>query len=254
MVLIYPELTHSRIMSYICDLKTNNKMKKTDFIVIICVILFLAPFFLIPEVYGFYKTFNADHPMLMAFIKFGLLSTFGECIGLRITAGVYNRKGFGILPRALVWGVLGMGISMAMTIFSTGTPAFLASLGMADAPLYAGMALSWKKVLVALCISVAMNTIFAPVFMTLHKVTDTHIEQTGGTLKGFFTHRLRMGEILTNLNWKRQWGFVFKKTIPFFWYPAHTITFLLPGDLRVLFAALLGVALGILLALGAQKK
>jgi len=51
-----------------------------------------------------------------------------------------------------------------------------------------------------------------------------------------------------------QWGFVFKKTIPFFWYPAHTITFLLPGDTRVLFAALLGVALGVLLAIASHKK
>ena len=87
-------------------------------------------------------------------------------------------------------------------------------------------------------------SIFGPVFMTLHKVTDTHILATGGTLKGFFTP-IPMGKILQGLNWKVQWGFVFKKTIPFFWFPAHTITFLLPGDARVLFAALLGVVLGI---------
>jgi hypothetical protein len=229
-------------------------MKKKDWIVILCVALFLLPFFISDAVYGFYKEFNAAHGMIMSFIKFAILSTFGECIGLRITSGVYNRKGFGILPRALVWGVLGMGISMAMTIFSTGTPAFMASLGMEDAAAVMGMALSWKKVLVAFCISVAMNTIFAPVFMTLHKVTDTHIIQTGGTLGGFFTNRLRMGDILAGLNWRRQWSFVFKKTIPLFWFPAHTITFLLPGDLRVLFAALLGVALGVLLAIATLKN
>lgn len=229
-------------------------MKKNDLIVILCGAAILAPFFLSPAVYGFYKTFNAEHGMIMSFIKFALLSTFGECIGLRINTGHYNRKGFGILPRALVWGVLGMGISMAMTIFSTGVPAFLMSLGMDDTAAVMSGALTLKKVFVALCISVAMNSIFAPVFMTLHKVTDTHILQTGGTLKGFFTHPLHMGDILANLNWRRQWSFVFKKTIPLFWFPAHTITFLLPGDLRVLFAALLGVALGILLAIAAQKK
>jgi hypothetical protein len=47
---------------------------------------------------------------------------------------------------------------------------------------------------------------------------------------------------------------VFKKTIPFFWYPAHTITFLLPSEQRVLFAALLGIALGVLLALKNGKR
>ena len=89
--------------------------------------------------------------------------------------------------------------------------------------------------------------------MTLHKITDTHILNTGGTLKGLFTP-IPMGSILQNLNWQIQWNFVFKKTIPLFWFPAHTITFLLPEDLRVLFAALLGVALGVILAIAARKK
>ena len=40
----------------------------------------------------------------------------------------------------------------------------------------------------------------------------------------------------------------------FFWYPAHTITFLLPDEVRVLFAAILGVALGVLLAIAARMK
>lgn len=62
-----------------------------------------------------------------------------------------------------------------------------------------------------------------------------------------------MGEILAGLNWRVLWGFVFKKTIPLFWFPAHTVTFLLPGNMRVLFAALLGVVLGVLLAIGARK-
>ncbi len=228
-------------------------MKRSDLIVALCAAAVLAPFFLFDAVYAAYKGFNAAHPMIMSFIKFALLSTFGECIGLRITNGVYNRKGFGIVPRALVWGVLGMGISMAMTIFSTGILAFMTSLGMTDAAAVMGAGLTLKKVLVAFCISVAMNTIFAPVFMTLHKVTDTHILQRGGTLRGLFSP-IDMGGILSGLDWRRQWGFVFKKTIPLFWFPAHTITFLLPGDLRVLFAALLGVALGVLLSIASLKK
>ncbi|MDE6112603.1 MAG: hypothetical protein K2G46_04230, partial [Bacteroidales bacterium] len=60
--------------------------------------------------------------------------------------------------------------------------------------------------------------------------------------------------ILANLNWDVQWNFVFKKTIPLFWIPAHTVTFLLPPQWQVLFAALLGVVLGILLAIAANKK
>ena len=170
-------------------------MKKSDFIVIGCVIVCLLPFFVSDAVYSFYKTFNAEHGMIMSFLKFAILSTLGECIGLRISAGVYNRKGFGIWPRAIVWGVLGMGISMAMTIFSSGVPVFLKTMGMENAVTVMGESLSWDKVFVAFCISVAQNTIFAPVFMTLHKITDTHILSHGGTLSGFFTP-IKMGEII----------------------------------------------------------
>lgn len=227
-------------------------MKKSDAVLVLCVLFFLLPFFIFPSLYEAYHCFNAEHGMVMSFIKFGLLSTLGEMIGLRISTGVYNRKGFGILPRALVWGVLGLGINMAMIVFSQGVPQFAAYLGVQGASDMLNGAMGIQKVLMAFAVSVAMNSIFAPVFMTLHKVTDTHILATGGTLKGFLTP-IPMAKTLQNLNWNVQWGFVFKKTIPLFWYPAHTVTFLLPGSARVLFAALLGVVLGVLLAVAARK-
>lgn len=228
-------------------------MKKQDIIFILGVAVLLLPFFVFEPVYQWYHSFNAAHGMIMSFFKFAILSTMGEMIGLRIVAGVYNRKGFGILPRMLVWGVLGMGINIAMIIFSNGTPMVLQYLGMTKATaIFHAPSLSWQKVLVAFAVSVSMNTFFAPVFMTLHKITDTHILANGGTLRGFFTP-LNMGEVLAGLNWRVLWGFVFKLTIPLFWFPAHTITFLLPGNMRVLCAALLGVVLGILLAVGARK-
>ena len=96
-----------------------------------------------------------------------------------------------------------------------------------------------------------MNTTFAPVFMTLHKITDTHILNNGGSLRAL-VRPIPMRRIISSLNWEVQWGFVFKKTIPFFfWIPAHTITFLLAPQYQVLFAALLGVMLGILLSVAA---
>lgn len=229
-------------------------MRKQDFLFILGVAVLLLPFFLCEPVYRWYHAFNAEHGMVMSFVKFALLSTLGEVIGLRISAGVYCRKGFGILPRMLVWGVLGMGINIAMMIFSNGTPVVLEYLGVQNAVgIFHSEALSWEKVLVAFAVSVSMNTFFAPVFMTLHKITDTHIINQGGTLAGFF-HPIKMKEIMMGLNWAVLWGFVFKKTIPLFWFPAHTITFLLSGNMRVLCAALLGVVLGVLLAIGARKS
>ena len=228
-------------------------MKRTDLLFVFALMIFFAPFFVSDAVLDFYTKFNSDHGMIMSFIKFAILATLGEVIGLRIKTGKYNAPGFGILPRAVVWGFLGLTIKLAFVIFSSGTVAFLGFLGMDDAGALLKGDFTSGKLLVAFCISVFMNTIYAPVMMTFHKITDTHIQQTGGSLRGLFTP-IDFTGILKNLNWDVQWNFVFKKTIPFFWYPAHTITFLLPVDFQVLFAAILGIALGLILALASLKN
>ena len=118
---------------------------------------------------------------------------------------------------------------------------------------YAGQALEllgFEKFIGALLISLTMNTTFAPVFMTLHKITDTHILNNGGSLRAL-VRPIPMRRIISSLNWEVQWGFVFKKTIPFFWIPAHTITFLLAPQYQVLAAAVLGVMRGILRSVAA---
>ena len=227
-------------------------MKKQDlFIVAICLLLF-SPFVLSSSLYRFYTTFNAEHGMIMAALKFGVLSTLGEVIGLRIRTGGYNLKRFGILPRALVWAVLGMWINMSFKIFGAGAPLFADYIGITGTAAAMAGSFTLLKLVGALFISTSLNITFAPVFMTLHKVTDTHIVNNGGTLRGFF-RPIPFANILQNLNWNVQWNFVFKKTIPFFWIPAHTVTFLLPADLQILVAALLGVALGIILAVASGK-
>ncbi|MBN1650429.1 MAG: hypothetical protein JW857_03820 [Bacteroidales bacterium] len=222
-------------------------MLKKDVLFFALFFFFFLPFFVFPKVYQFYNDFNGNHGMITAFIKFAILATLGEVIGLRIRKGTYIEKGFGLLPRAIVWGVLGLTIKLAFVIFAIGTPAFLAYMGFENAPIIMKSALSWQKVGVAFSISVAMNLIYAPVMMTLHKITDMHIIANKGTLKGFFTP-IKVSKIFIHLDWDSMWNFVFKKTIPFFWIPAHTITFLLAPDFQVLFAALLGIALGTILA------
>ena len=229
-------------------------MKKSDLDFAIVMLAIFVPFFVSPELYAWYKSFNAEHAMIMAFLKFGILATLGEMLGCRISTGKYTTPTFGVAPRMVVWGLLGMAISMAMTVFANGIPAFIASMGGASLVAEFGAeGISFGKFIVALSISVMMNTFFAPVFMTFHKITDAHIAECGGSLKALITP-IPMRRLICNLNWDVQWGFIFKKTIPLFWYPAHTITFMLPGEYRVLFAALLGVALGVILAIGARKK
>ena len=228
-------------------------MKRTDLYFIVAIAAIFLPFFLSAPLYEWYSTFNATHGMVMSFLKFGILSTLGEMLGCRISTGKYVTPTFGVLPRMVVWGFLGMGINMAMIIFSKGTPMFMQYMGMTNAvEAFTTDGFSMDKLWVALAVSVAMNTIFAPVFMTFHKVTDAHIAAHNGSLKALVTP-IPMAERLGTLNWQAQWGFVFRKTIPFFWYPAHTITFLLPAEQRVLFAALLGIVLGVLLAISVKK-
>jgi hypothetical protein len=223
-------------------------IKKSDIIFIAGAILLFLPFVISTDVFDFYIKLNHDHALITSFIKFAILATMGEVIGLRIKTGSYYKKGFGIIPRMIVWGFLGITIKISFVIFAVGTPAFLQSVGLHNAMEVMKGAFTLEKLLVAFSISVAMNTIYAPVMMTLHKITDMHILANGGTIAGFFTP-IKFKKYFVDLDWNIQWNFVFKKTIPFFWIPAHTITFLLPPDFQVLFAALLGIALGVILAI-----
>jgi len=40
-------------------------------------------------------------------------SYFGRMLGLRISTGVYHNKTFGIIPRMVIWGVLGVLLAIA---------------------------------------------------------------------------------------------------------------------------------------------
>ena len=104
-------------------------MKKGDLLFLCVTLVLFVPFFVSDERYGAYREFNSSHGMLASFFKFAVLSTLGELLGLRISSGSYYRKGFGVMPRAFVWGIFGMAINMAFVIFSTGIPAFAGYLG-----------------------------------------------------------------------------------------------------------------------------
>jgi len=102
----------------------------------------------------------------------------------------------------------------------------------------------------AFMISLIMNLIFAPTFMILHRVTDTFIDlkQSNSTQKA------SLSNIIQTIDWKHFFGFVVVKTIPLFWIPAHTITFMLPENYRILMAGFLSIALGLILTLSKMKS
>ena len=197
--------------------------------------------FVYPPTYSAYTELNAIIPGVLSFAKFAVLATFGEMLVARLRSGTYLPRGFGLFPKAVVWGVLGVFIWIAFGIFSNGVSAHF--FGGLTAP-GAGM-----RLVRAATISVFMNIIFAPMMMMTHHLTDTYIAEHGGR---FPLASFNLRPLLGKINWDKMWGFVFKKTIPLFWIPAHTITFLLPVELRVLFAVLLSVVLGLLLTISAK--
>jgi len=240
-------------------------MKKQDIYFVILLLIIISFFLPLRFLDTFHKDFLYNHKYwyLAGFLKFAVLATIGESLGLRISKGIYNYKGFGLLPRAVVWGFLGIGIKIAFVVFASGTPTLLAKLfGVTNAAKsmefsnifdainngYGGV-----RILTAFSISTAMNIIFAPIFMTFHKITDIHILDNNGNFVKFFTP-IKFGKIFPKINWFVQWNFVFKKTIPFFWIPAQTITFLMPSEYRIIFAAILGIVLGVILAIAANKE
>lgn len=228
-------------------------MKKKDLFVFVGFILFFAPFFIFPSLFAGFVKLSKEHGMLMSFVKFALLATFGETLGSRIRTGNYLPTGFGLIPRAVIWGLLGFTIKLSFDIFTAGTLDFLTKMDWEGAKeAFTSPGFSAGKLLVAFCISTFMNTIYAPIMMTLHKITDMHIAQNKGKLSALITP-IKFGENISKMNWGVQWSFVFKRTIPLFWIPAHTITFILPSEYRVLFAAALGIALGVILAIAASK-
>jgi len=228
-------------------------MNKHDWGLLAILLAVIVPLLTWDQLLHAYLAFNRTHGMITSFIKFGILATLGEVIALRIRTGGYFRKGFGILPRIVVWGFIGLTIKMAFVIFAAGTPRFLGYMGMENAIAAMQGGLSGTKIATAFAISVAMNVIYAPVMMTFHKITDTHIVSHGGRL-GSLLRPIDFAGILKAIDWHTHWHFLLKMTIPLFWIPAHTVTFLLPPDFQVLFAAVLSVFLGLILAVAGLKN
>jgi hypothetical protein len=208
------------------------------------VILIIAGFALWLTVWrDSYEVVYGFSPVLVAFGKFAILATLGETLVLRIRTGRYLQPGFGLVPKAVIWGLLGMLIYAAFVIFENGATALFFG---GVVPQGAGL-----RLVRALSISASMNLIFAPVLMTTHHLTDLHIARNNGR---FRLRTLRPAELFAVADWDRMWSFVFARTIPLFWIPAHTVTFLLPASIRLPFAALLSIVLGLFLALVRPKS
>jgi len=228
-------------------------MKKTDLTFTLAFVAIFAPFFVSDSLFEFFVRFSTEWAFTASFIKFALLATMGEMLGSRIRTGIYIPPGFGLVPRAVVWGFLGMTVKAAFMIFGKGVPSIIEHLGMTGTSAIMAGPVTPPKILLAFCISFFLNIFYAPLLMVTHRISDLHIASAHGE-KGRLFRMPDVAQMLASVEWKSMWGFVLKKTIPFFWIPAQTVTFLLPQEFQILFAALLSTVLGVILALSGQGK
>lgn len=219
-------------------------MKRGDFLwlVALCAV---SSILLIPPSHQVFVSATKTHPYIMGFGKFIILATMGELLAIRIASGEWKRPK-GVIYRGIIWGLIGVLIALMFEVFASGVVAAL-SKGL----LWSGDA-STGRIWTAFWTSSIMNLAFAPAFMTLHRITDTYIDLACDEMIPI--EEIQLSNVVARIDWQGMVSFVICKTIPFFWIPAHTITFLLPSEYRVLMAAYLGIALGGILAYGKRRR
>jgi len=209
-----------------------NKDKVTS------IIVFLFTSFLIFLVTrDFFLSFASDLPIIAGFIKFFFLATIGDFIGLRIKNKSWKKPNY-LVAKATIWGLIGVVIVLMFNIYPTGVE-YLQTNKI--------LPFEGSTIAFALFTSMLMNLTFAPTMMAFHRVTDTYLNLRVSNKK------VTLSETIEDIKWNQFMSFIILKTIPFFWIPAHTITFLLPSEYRVIFAALLGIFLGLILGLFNNK-
>ncbi|MDP3452015.1 MAG: hypothetical protein Q8R90_03580, partial [Bacteroidales bacterium] len=157
-------------------------------------------------------------------------------------------------------GVLGVLIVMMFSVYADGISGAI-NKGLLWTGGNSGSALNGflAKLLKAFYISAIMNLTFAPVFMAAHRITDTWIDaRYSGSEKGDAINGIASGisfsKAVSVIDWSGFIKFVVGKTIPLFWIPAHTITFLLPDTYKVIFAASLSIVLGLILSFAKMRS
>lgn len=193
----------------------------------------------VPASRTIFMTATEAHPYVGGFIKFAILATMGDLLGIRIVRGEWSIPK-GLVYRAFTWGIIGLMITLVFAVYMGGVVAAQAS-----------GKLPFKGSILAQAFfgSAIMNVTFGPMMMVFHRFTDLFIDAKH-VKKGKITLR----ELIAENDWNSLVEFSWLKTCPFFWIPAHTLVFLLPGEYRVLVSAFLSIALGALLAIAKKQK
>ena len=201
-----------------------------------------AAILIIPASREVFKTLSSTHPYIMGFIKFAILATAGELLAIRLAKKQWALPSY-VWARFLIWGVIGIWITYMMKIFGAGVDALMGAglLPTAQNALF-------NSFIKAFFISATMNLSFGPTFMALHKCSDTYLD-----IRATGKRKISIANVIHKVDWEKFATFTLLRTVPLFWIPAHTVTFMLPAEYQVAMAAFLSVALGIRLNLKRKK-
>ena len=227
-------------------MKNQSKSTLSRVCIVLYVVLSLCGFaaiLIVPASREVFKLLSTSHPYLMGFVKFSALATAGELLALRLAKKDWVLPSY-VWARFLIWGIIGVWITYMMKIFGAGVGALMQS-GLLPCPENA----LFHSFVKAFMISATMNLSFGPTFMALHKCSDTFLDMSA-TGKRHIT----LANVIHKVDWERFASFTLLKTVPLFWIPAHTVTFMLPAEYQVAMAAALSVALGIILNLKRKKS
>lgn len=174
------------------------------------------------------------HPYIGGFVKFSILATMGDLLGARILQEKWIVSK-GIIYKAIVWGILGMMVTLVFTVFTSGAAA---------AQTAGRLPFAGSKLAQAFFGSTIMNVTFGPMMYIYHKFGDLYIDARYENRSG----KITVKELVDKVDWYTIVSFSWLKTCIFIWIPCHTIVFLLPPQYRVLASAFLSILLGILVA------
>ena len=196
------------------------------------IFLFAAMMMLV--VTGIFAEYNEKLPYIAGFSQFMIFAHGGELFSGRMLYREWNiNKSTGFI--ALVWGIGGICVTFVFKLYSIGISAAMAE-GL--------LPFDGSNLATAFFTSCVLNLLFAPVFSAAIRIFGNYGEAR-------FTEGRRMNvyEAVSSVEWGEFVSFNFLKTIPGFWIPINTVGFLLPENMRVLFAAVLSFVFGMMMTI-----
>lgn len=180
------------------------------------------------------------HPYISGFVKFFLLATMGDLIGLRITNNKWTMPHH-LFFKACVWGLLGMLITLAFSIFM---------LGAAETQTVGKLPFAGVPFATAFFGSLTMNATFGPMMYIYHKFGDYVVD----CLFDRKISSINSKAFAASVDWTNMVSFFWMRTCLFIWIPLHTLVFLLPPEYRVIASAFLSILLGVIVAASKRMR